>query len=147
MPLLPKKEKLYTVEDIYSLPEGVRAELVEGHIYYMAPPSRRHQKILLSLSRKIADYIDSQKGDCEVDIAPFAIFLNADDKNYVEPDISVICSKDKLTEKGCIEGPRTGSLKSFLRAAEGWITTQSFLNTVQQEFVSIGWWIRTRTEY
>ena len=58
MPLLPKKEKLYTVEDIYSLPEGVRAELVEGHIYYMAPPSRRHQKILLSLSRKIADYIE-----------------------------------------------------------------------------------------
>ena len=33
MPLLPKKEKLYTVEDIYSLPEGVRAELVEGHIF------------------------------------------------------------------------------------------------------------------
>ena len=105
MPLLQKNAKLYTVEDIYALPEGVRAELVEGHIYYMTPPSRRHQKILLSLSRKIADYIDSQKGDCEVDIAPFAVFLNADDKNYVEPDISVICSKDKLTEKGCAGAP------------------------------------------
>lgn len=105
MPLLQKNAKSYTVEDIYALPEGVRAELVEGHIYYMTPPSRRHQKILLSLSRKIADYIDSQKGDCEVDIAPFAVFLNADDKNYVEPDISVICSKDKLTEKGCAGAP------------------------------------------
>ena len=44
MPLLQKNAKLYTVEDIYALPEGVRAELVEGHIYYMTPPSRRHQK-------------------------------------------------------------------------------------------------------
>ena len=41
----------------------------------------------------------------EVDIAPFAVFLNEDDKNYVEPDISVICDKNKLTDKGCIGAP------------------------------------------
>ena len=38
-------------------------------------------------------------------IAPFAVFLNADDKNYVEPDISVICDKSKLTDKGCNGAP------------------------------------------
>ena len=27
--------------------------------------------------------------------------MNKDDKNYVEPDISVICDKDKITDKGC----------------------------------------------
>ena len=39
------------------------------------------------------------------DPAPFAVFLNADEKNYVEPDISVICDTGKLTEKGCSGAP------------------------------------------
>ena len=43
MPLL--REETYTIEDIYALPEGERAELIDGHIYYMAPPSRKHQDI------------------------------------------------------------------------------------------------------
>lgn len=100
-----KKEEMYTTDDIYALPEGERAELIDGKIYDMAPPNRRHQGILLSLSRKIADYIEENHGECEVDIAPFAVFLNADDKNYVEPDISVICDQNKLNNKGCIGAP------------------------------------------
>ncbi len=95
----------YTVKDIYALPEGERAELINGQIYYMAPPSRSHQRIVLSLSRKIADYIEANKGNCEVYVAPFAVFLNNDDSNYVEPDISVICDTSKLDEKGCHGAP------------------------------------------
>ena len=71
----------------------------------MAPPSRTHQQILLSLSRRIADYIDSKNGNCEVNIAPFAVFLSEDDINYVEPDISVICDPTKLDDKGCHGAP------------------------------------------
>lgn len=100
-----KKSEIYTIEDIYVLPEGERAELIDGQIYYMAAPGRTHQRILLSLSRKIAGYIDSHHGGCEVDIAPFAVFLNNDDINYVEPDISVICDQSKLDEKGCHGAP------------------------------------------
>lgn len=101
---LPQRED-YTIEDIYALPEGTRAELIDGQIYYMAPPTRRHQKLLFSLSRAIADYIDRKGGSCEVDIAPFAVFLNEDDRNYVEPDISVICDPNKLNDKGCTGAP------------------------------------------
>ena len=93
-------KETYTIDDIYALPDGERAELIDGQIYYLATPSRTHQRILFSLSRKIADYIDSKGGNCEVDIAPFAVFLNNDDVNYVEPDISVICDPSKLDEKG-----------------------------------------------
>lgn len=100
-----KKGKVYTIDDIYALPDGQRAELIDGQIYYMAPPSRIHQRILLSLSRIIADYIDSNNGSCEVNIAPFAVFLSENDINYVEPDISVTCSPDKLDEKGCHGAP------------------------------------------
>ena len=101
---LPQHED-YTTEDIYHLPEGIRAELIDGQIYYMAPPTRTHQKLLFSISRTIADYIDSKKGICEVDIAPFAVFLNEDDRNYVEPDISVICDPNRINEKGCNGAP------------------------------------------
>lgn len=98
-------KKIYTIDDIYSLPEGERAELVDGQIYYMAPPGRLHQKLVFSLSRIIADYIDNKGGTCEVYPAPFAVFLNKDDMNYVEPDISVICDPDKLDDRGCNGAP------------------------------------------
>lgn len=97
--------KLYTTEDIYALPDGTRAELIDGQLYYMAPPNRRHQKLAGMLYRKIADYIDLNNGSCEPYIAPFAVFLNADNRNYVEPDISVICDHNKLTDKGCNGAP------------------------------------------
>ena len=99
------QEKIYTIDDIYALPDGERAELIDGQIYYMAPPSRKHQHIVGQLFRKIADYIDSNNGACQPYIAPFAVFLNEDNKNYVEPDISVICDSDKLTDKGCVGAP------------------------------------------
>ena len=98
-------EKLFTVEDIYNLPDGERAELIDGRIYYMAPPSRRHQRLVGELFTTINNYIRKNGGSCEVDIAPFAVFLNEDDRNYVEPDISVICSPGKLTDKGCKGAP------------------------------------------
>ena len=99
------KEKNYTLDDIYKLPEGKRAELIDGYIYDMAPPSRRHQRISFEISRKIADYIDEHHGTCEVNLAPFAVFLDENDKTYVEPDISVVCDESKLDDKGCNGAP------------------------------------------
>lgn len=99
------KEKFYTINDIYSLPDGERAELIDGQIYFMAPPNRKHQFIAGELLTRINNYIKSKSGSCEPYIAPFAVFLNKDDTNYVEPDISVICDKSKLTDKGCFGAP------------------------------------------
>lgn len=100
-----RKEENYTIDDIYALPDGERAELIDGKIYYMAPPSRTHQKISWKLHQAIANYIDSKSGKCEVLAAPFAVFLNEDDINYIEPDISVICDISKLDDKGCHGAP------------------------------------------
>ena len=79
--------------------------MIDGKIYYMAPPSKTHQKISGKLYQTIANYIDSKDGNCEVYAAPFAVFLNEDDINYIEPDISVICDLNKLDEKGCHGAP------------------------------------------
>ncbi len=98
--------KIYTVKDIYALPDGKRAELIDGQIYDMAPPSRIHQKISMFLSNEISTYIKNNHGTCEVYAAPFAVFLDEkDDKTYIEPDISVICDLEKLDEKGCHGAP------------------------------------------
>ena len=100
-----RKEEIYTIEDIYTLPEGERAELIDGRIYYMAPPSTIHQRILNYISTEINLYIRNNNGAYEVFPAPFAVFLDKDDKNYVEPDISVVCDKGKLDDRGCFGAP------------------------------------------
>lgn len=103
MPL--PREQVYTTDDIYALPDGERAELIDGQIYMMGTPSRIHQKLVGQLSRIIGNYIESNHGSCEIYSAPFAVFIKKDDKNYVEPDISVICDKNKLSDRGCEGAP------------------------------------------
>lgn len=99
------QENLYTLDDIYALPEGQRAELIDGHIYDMAPPVRIHQHLVMNLSARIHDFIRAKNGSCLVYPAPFAVLLNQDDRNYVEPDISVICDQSKLDDRGCNGAP------------------------------------------
>jgi Uma2 family endonuclease len=106
------ENKIYTYADYLSYTEGERIEIIEGHIYNMSPaPSRIHQKIITELLFKIKQYIESNKGDCEVYPAPFDVILKNDNeettnsKNIIQPDISVICDKNKLTDKGCTGSP------------------------------------------
>ena len=103
MPLAKKTD--YTIDYIYSLPEGQRAELIDGAIYDMAPPNRIHQELVSQFTKIIGQYIDKNHGSCKIYPAPFAVFLNADDKTYVEPDISVICDPSKLDDRGCNGAP------------------------------------------
>lgn len=103
MPLL--KNNQYTSKDYWNLPEGTRAELIDGKFYDMAPPSRIHQEISYQISRVIGNYIAEKGGNCKVYPAPFAVNLDADDKDWVEPDISVICDPNKLTDRGCCGAP------------------------------------------
>ena len=121
MPLL--EEKIYTIEAIYALPEGERAELIDGKIYYMAPPSRKHQDISGELYADIKSYIRSHGGDCKVYAAPFAVYLDEATNTYVEPDISVICNPDKLDDKGC-----TGAPDWIIDAAKNQVVVYDFVN-------------------
>lgn len=56
-----EQERAYTIDDIYALPDGQRAELIDGRMYMMAPPNTVHQRISYALVRKISDYIDRKK--------------------------------------------------------------------------------------
>lgn len=100
-----KGGKGYTIADIERLPEGERAELIDGEMFMMATPMTIHQRILIRLAVKISLYITDNKGKCEVLPAPFSVYIKKDNRHYVEPDICVICDHEKLDEKGCHGAP------------------------------------------
>ncbi|NOW91036.1 Uma2 family endonuclease [Clostridium beijerinckii] len=104
--------KAYTYKDYLTYDENERIEIIEGEIINMSPaPSRIHQEIISELHFKLKEYIKYNNGSCKVYPAPFDVILKDDDdevinsKNIVQPDISVICDKNKLTEKGCTGSP------------------------------------------
>lgn len=95
----------YTIDDIYNLPDGQRAELMDGELYMMGAPGTKHQRLVTEFTYLIKDYIRRNNGECDIFPSPFAVFLNADHDIYLEPDISVICDKHKLTDDGCNGAP------------------------------------------
>ena len=62
---IPKKQ-IYTSDDYWNLPEGYRAELIDGQFYALAKPGRLHQHISYQLSQVIGAYITAYKGNCLV---------------------------------------------------------------------------------
>jgi Uma2 family endonuclease len=70
----------------------------------MSPPTRLHQKVTGQLFYSIETFLRGKS--CEVYIAPFNVrFSLVDGVKRVEPDISVICDKSKLNQKGCEGAP------------------------------------------
>lgn len=100
-----KKHK-YTAEDFFKItPENdsERYELINGEIFALAAPNEIHQTLILRISSGIDSFIVSNKGKCKTLIAPFDVFI--DDNNVVQPDIMVVCDRDKLDGKRCNGAP------------------------------------------
>lgn len=96
-------EKIYTGDDYYKTPESENVELINGKFYNMASPSRIHQEIVTHLIKNIGIYIDKNKGNCSIYTAPFDVRLSQ--YNIVVPDISIICDRNKLDDRGCNGAP------------------------------------------
>lgn len=99
------QEKNYTAAYAEALPEGVRAEVIDGQLFYLAAPSSTHQRTAGFLFFQLKKYIQEKHGACEVFFAPFAVYLNNDDRNYFEPDLILVCDESKIDEKGCHGAP------------------------------------------
>ena len=104
--------KVYTYYDYLNFPNDEFVEIIDGKIFAMSPaPSRIHQELIMEISAELRNYIKSNKGQCKVYPAPFDVVLinenenENDSKNIVQPDISVICDKNKLNYKGCFGSP------------------------------------------
>ena len=86
----------YTVDDYFALPDDQRVELIDGVFYDMASPRAIHQIITGFIYKKLLDYIESSKGNCLPLISPMDVQLDMDDRNMLQPDVLVICSRDKI---------------------------------------------------
>lgn len=112
MPTNAVENKIYTYEDYLKFADDEVVEIIDGRIFAMAPaPSRMHQELITEILYELSSYIKSNNGSCKVYPAPFDVVLkNVDEdikhsRNIVQPDISVICDKNKLTDKGCTGSP------------------------------------------
>ena len=97
-------EKKYTIEDYFALPESTRAELIDGMFYYMATPTTVHQGIVGDVYFKIRSYIEKNKGKCKVMLSPISVQLSEDIHTMLEPDLLIVCDKNKLNDIKCIHG-------------------------------------------
>lgn len=105
MPALQPQPETITLEQYEALPEEIRAEVFEGVVYDMASPSQAHQAILTELLVFIRSYLKKNGGNCQVFPAPFDVKLSDSPLTVVQPDLMVVCDKNKLDGKRCNGAP------------------------------------------
>ena len=104
-------DKSYTYADYLTWKFEELVEVIKGKLMRpMAGPSTRHQRV----SRRLGYAIESvvRKGPCEMFQAPFDVRLSrstasgdAQIKTVVQPDIFVVCDREKIDERGCLGAP------------------------------------------
>jgi Uma2 family endonuclease len=100
------EEEIYmTSQDYLSWPDSPRYELIDGQPYMLASPSPEHQAILGQLHVQFHALLKGKP--CQVFISPLDVFLNENrfDDTVVQPDLFVVCDKNKITKKGCEGSP------------------------------------------
>ncbi len=102
---LQLQQEIITLEQYEAFPAEKRAEVFDGIVYDMACPSQIHQALSMELSNILYNYMKSKKKSCQVFSAPFDVKLSDQPLTIVQPDIMVICNKDKLDGKRCNGAP------------------------------------------
>ncbi len=97
------KQGFYTLEDYYAISKNERVELIDGVIYNMSSPSSIHQVLTGKIYYKLENYIMEKKGKCMPIISPMDVQLDCDNKTMVQPDVMIICDRDKI-QKGLVYG-------------------------------------------
>ena len=84
-------------------------ELIRGKIFKMSSPATAHQIVSANLSLAILNHFKLHP--CKAFIAPYDVYLVEDGEDYkharniVQPDICVICDRNKIKRLGCVGAP------------------------------------------
>lgn len=101
---IQKKPGEYTIEDYYALPDDQRVELIDGVFYEMNAPTGIHQVIAGELYAIFRNYIRGNKGECVPIVSPIDVQLDCDEKTMVQPDVIILCDRNKLVKRGGVYG-------------------------------------------
>jgi Uma2 family endonuclease len=100
----------YTYADYLTWRFEQMVELIKGKLFILSPaPANRHQLISSHLLTIILPHF--AKHSCNVYHAPFDVRLvkgkkgDKDITTVVQPDICVVCDKNKIDERGCLGSP------------------------------------------
>lgn len=72
-------------------------------------PSRVHQQVLTNLFKPIANFLDGNP--CKIYVAPFDVRFPKESKpdkdiyTVLQPDLCVVCDRNKLDDRGCLGAP------------------------------------------
>jgi Uma2 family endonuclease len=109
MGALPKEARRFTYADYreWELDEGERFEIIYGEAFAMSGPNTKHQGILIEMASQLHVYLRGKP--CRAFTAPYDVRLfyeeDESDDTVVQPDIVVICDKDKIGTEGCRGAP------------------------------------------
>ena len=105
-----KIKRIFTYSDYAVLPDDKRYEIINGNIYSMAPaPDERHQGVSSNLHGEFYIYLKGKK--CKLYHAPFDVAFPEEGEtfetatNIVQPDIAIICNKERIISRGCFGPP------------------------------------------
>lgn len=101
--LRTKVQGEFTVEDLDIFPRELRAELIDGVLYFLNAPTVVHQSIQAGMVAQIYNFIRKKKGKCRVYAADTNVLLKQDNKTNVHPDILISCREGQRGKKA-IEG-------------------------------------------
>lgn len=99
------QSQVISLEQYEALPEDIRAEVFDGQLYSMASPSQEHQTISIELLTILNTYLKNKKSPCRVFHAPFDVKLFDEPLTIVQPDLMIVCDKNKLDGKRCNGAP------------------------------------------
>ena len=111
---VPMYGDLYTYADYLRWEFEERLEILRGKIFWMSPgASKTHQSIVGKLHIKLFQSL-GESNPCKVFLSPFDIRLidkqkkstkDEDITTVFQPDLCIICDKNKLDEQGCLGAP------------------------------------------
>lgn len=98
-----KRQGMYDLNDYYAIPDDTRVELIDGVIYDMTAPTSVHQIIEGYIYSKLLQHVLEKGGKCLPMISPLDVQLDCDNKTMVQPDVVIVCDRDKIIDR-CVYG-------------------------------------------
>ncbi|GKU80258.1 Uma2 family endonuclease [Paenibacillus sp. L3-i20] len=103
----PDEKKIHTYQDWLTW-DGTW-ELINGKAYNMTPaPTSLHKFIVGELHFALRTFLQNRR--CYVFVAPFDVYFSESEEyeapeHVIQPDLSVVCSKDQISKSGCHGAP------------------------------------------